>query len=983
MDSGGDGLASRAGLAPASASTEGAPRPRPFLVTGSDPKDLPGPRCGHSLTALASAPDRKPDVLVLFGGATALETNGEQQPGAERSAPASPSATSSSGIRLAGATSDVHIMRVATGEWERLAPVGEPPSPRAAHAAAAVGHMVVVQGGIGPAGLATEDLHVLDFSHAAQPRWHRVVVAGAGPGARYAHTIALVAQRFLVAIGGNDGKQALSDAWALDTAEKPYRWRKIAPEPAPGAGPAPAGPERDAEVIGDLPSARMYATSCTRQDGLLLLMGGRDASATPLSDAYGLVRHRDGRWEWTTAPSGSPVCPRYQHAAVFVNGRVHVIGGALGGNKLVSPADATAVLDTGSGVWHRMADADVHAAGDTLRRCRHACAAVGPLVFVFGGLRGGVLLDDMLVAHDTSAAGASDALEAFVEVSARAWATYLSQGARGDASTTGLIEAAEAEAQAALRMPGPGTGAHGQTGQGLGPAMPEPAMPLPALECVDEDESDLDKAMTPGPDHSGGSLTSGMAGIPPKHPSSVKAGRGGSLFQQGTPASDVRLHHRAVVVAADTESEGALGGLVRQLSIDQFENEGRRVSGGSVDFYGGHTPLSTKPPFQGIHKKVLQELLKPRTWKPPTDRAFCLRASEIVDLCDAAEAIFMEEPTVLELQAPLKIYGDLHGQYGDLMRLFKEFGTPMTAGDITYIDYLFLGDYVDRGAHSLETICLLLALKIEYRNHVHLIRGNHEAADINALFGFRLECVERLGDNGGIWIWQRMNALFNSMPLGATIENKILCMHGGIGRSIHSIKDIADIQRPISMEQGGPILMDLLWSDPTTNDSVEGVQPSPRGPGLVTFGPDRVKAFCQKNNIQMIIRAHECVMDGFERFAGGQLITLFSATNYCGTANNAGAILVVGRDLVLVPKLIHPVPPMESSQRVSFQEYIQGDDGLSLGEYLADGTPAGRVYGSSNPDTWMQSINNDRPPTPPRGRPSGKGGSNGTSLAYW
>jgi hypothetical protein len=80
---------------------------------------------------------------------------------------------------------------------------------------------------------------------------------------------------------------------------------------------------------------------------------------------------------------------------------------------------------------------------------------------------------------------------------------------------------------------------------------------------------------------------------------------------------------------------------------------------------------------------------------------------------------------------------------------------------------------VDRGAHSLETICLLLALKIEHPRSVHLIRGNHEAADINALFGFRLECLERLGDQQGLKAWQRLNTLFNWLPLAALIEDKV------------------------------------------------------------------------------------------------------------------------------------------------------------------------------------------------------------------
>ena len=274
------------------------------------------------------------------------------------------------GIRLAGATSDVHILDVRSGRWQKATPLGEHPSPRAAHAAAAVGSMVVVQGGIGPAGLASEDLHVLDFTEPDRPRWHRVMVSGPGPSARYAHTLSLVANRFLVAAGGNDGRQTLADAWALDTSDKPYQWRRIDGTPSAAATAAAAAaaaavkaeeknPSSSAAAVAattaaatatpDYPAPRMYASAAARSDGLLLLCGGRGADGAPLDDAFGLARHRDGRWEWAAAPGTMPGA-RYQHGAVFVGARLHVSGGAVGGGKLVDDGTAIAVLDTAAGV---------------------------------------------------------------------------------------------------------------------------------------------------------------------------------------------------------------------------------------------------------------------------------------------------------------------------------------------------------------------------------------------------------------------------------------------------------------------------------------------------------------------------------------------------------------------------------------------------------------------------------------------------------
>ncbi|KAK0582306.1 hypothetical protein LWI29_023974 [Acer saccharum] len=871
-----------------------APTYRALETYWDTEEDAPGPRCGHTLTAVAATKTTGPR-LILFGGATAIEGG------------ASPS---SPGIRLAGVTNSVHSYDVLTRKWTRIRPAGEPPSPRAAHAAAAVGTMAVFQGGIGPAGHSTDDLYVLDLTN-DKYKWHRVVVQGQGPGPRYGHVMDLVGQRYLVTVSGNDGKRVLSDAWALDTAQKPYAWQRLSPD-------------------GDKPSARMYATASARSDGMFLLCGGRDASGAPLADAYGLLMHRNGQWEWTLAPGVAP-SSRYQHAAVFVGARLHVTGGVLRGGRSVEGEAAVAVLDTAAGVWldrnglvTSSRTSRGHAEHDPflelMRRCRHASASVGVRLYIYGGLRGDILLDDFLVAENSPFQ--SDINSPMLTSERAPTITSPKFGPSGfssyasdepEVSSSGglsmdqnsmekLREASAAEAEAVSAV--------WQAAQA--------ASAIPAEETSVSDNNSQSAGTT-----SDGSDTE----------------------------ADVRLHPRAVVVAK--EAVGNLGGMVRQLSLDQFENESRRMIPSNDLSYPTKKFARQRSP-QGLHKKIISTLLVPRNWKAPANRRFFLDSYEVGELCYAAEQIFMHEPSVLQLRAPIKVFGDLHGQFGDLMRLFDEYGFPSTAGDITYIDYLFLGDYVDRGQHSLETITLLLALKIEYPENVHLIRGNHEAADINALFGFRLECIERMGENDGIWAWTRFNQLFNYLPLAALIEKKIICMHGGIGRSINSVEQIEKLERPITMDAGSIVLMDLLWSDPTENDSVEGLRPNARGPGLVTFGPDRVTDFCKKNKLQLIIRAHECVMDGFERFAQGQLITLFSATNYCGTANNAGAILVVGRGLVVVPKLIHPLPPPLQSPDTSPERVID--------------------------DTWMQELNIQRPPTPTRGRPQPD--HDRSSLAY-
>ncbi|KAL6344194.1 hypothetical protein AAG906_035419 [Vitis piasezkii] len=227
-----------------------------------------------------------------------------------------------------------------------------------------------------------------------------------------------------------------------------------------------------------------------------------------------------------------------------------------------------------------------------------------------------------------------------------------------------------------------------------------------------------------------------------------------------------------------------------------------------------------------------------------------LSEAEIRQLCVASKDIFLRQPNLLELQAPVKICGDIHGQYSDLLRLFDYGGLPPES------NYLFLGDYVDRGKQSLETICLLLAYKIRYPENFFLLRGNHECASINRIYGFYDECKRRFN----VRLWKVFTDCFNCLPVAALIDEKILCMHA-----------------PTDVPDAG-LLCDLLWSDPS-ND-VRGWGMNDRGVSYV-FGPDKVTELLQKHDLDLICRAHQVVEDGYEFFANRQLVTIFSAPNYC------------------------------------------------------------------------------------------------------
>ncbi|KXI84084.1 UNVERIFIED_CONTAM: hypothetical protein ACS92_05505 [Bacillus cereus] len=149
-------------------------------------------------------------------------------------------------------------------------------------------------------------------------------------------------------------------------------------------------------------------------------------------------------------------------------------------------------------------------------------------------------------------------------------------------------------------------------------------------------------------------------------------------------------------------------------------------------------------------------------------KKFMISGAEIKTICAKARDVFMRQPTLLELAAPVKIVGDIHGQFNDLIRIFKLCGFPPNA------NYLFLGDYVDRGKQSLETIILLLCLKIKYPENFFMLRGNHESANITKMYGFYDECKRR----ANLKVWKNLVDVFNTLPVAATIADRIFCVHG-------------------------------------------------------------------------------------------------------------------------------------------------------------------------------------------------------------
>ena len=295
-------------------------------------------------------------------------------------------------------------------------------------------------------------------------------------------------------------------------------------------------------------------------------------------------------------------------------------------------------------------------------------------------------------------------------------------------------------------------------------------------------------------------------------------------------------------------------------------------------------------------------------WLSQLKEAKCLPEGDLKQLCQKAKEIFIEESNIQYVSAPVIICGDVHGQIYDLLKLFK------LGGEIPNSNYIFLGDYVDRGYNSVEVIELLLVLKVKYPGHITLLRGNHESREICQVYGFYDEVNEKYGNPNS---WFYITEVFDYLPLVGLIEGKIFCVHGGLSPFLPFIEQIRQIPRRKEVPKltgrgcddfddyyhGGvsvssskeEAMADLLWSDP--DEYLSEWKASMRGCGW-TFGWKVVDAFNHFNGTELICRSHQLVMEGFKyHFIKKALCTIWSAPNYCYRCGNKASILKLDKNL--------------------------------------------------------------------------------------
>ncbi|KAF8963228.1 serine/threonine specific protein phosphatase [Flammula alnicola] len=254
-----------------------------------------------------------------------------------------------------------------------------------------------------------------------------------------------------------------------------------------------------------------------------------------------------------------------------------------------------------------------------------------------------------------------------------------------------------------------------------------------------------------------------------------------------------------------------------------------------------------------------------------------LPESDMKKLCDRVRNLLLEESNIQPVSSPVTICGDIHGQFWDLLELLRK------GGEVPQTSYIFMARH-----YSLETVSLLLALKARYPDRVTLLRGNHESRQITQVYGFYDECQQKYGSAS---VWKACCGVFDFLNLAAIIDGTTLCVHGGLSPDIRTLDSIRTLSRAQEIPHEGAFC-DLMWSDP---DDIDNWAVSPRGAGWL-FGGSVVREFNHVNALNLIARAHQLVQEGYKYMFDEQLVTVWSAPNYCYRCGNMASIMTVHDD---------------------------------------------------------------------------------------
>jgi serine/threonine-protein phosphatase PPG1 len=253
-------------------------------------------------------------------------------------------------------------------------------------------------------------------------------------------------------------------------------------------------------------------------------------------------------------------------------------------------------------------------------------------------------------------------------------------------------------------------------------------------------------------------------------------------------------------------------------------------------------------------------------------------------LCEKLKRHWVAESNVVSVRSPVTIVGDVHGQFYDVLELFR------VCGECPNTNYIFTGSYVNRGYFSVQTLTLLLLLKLRYPERITLLRGAHETRALSTVYGLYNETMRNYGN---VAVWRLFTDLFDCMNVAAVVDEQCFVVHGGLSPSAETVDQIRVLQRFSEPEAKGT-MTDLLWSSPSTE--VRGFQRT-KGVAGAVFGQDALLRFLRTNGLAQMVRGHELCVDGFRTFWDSKLISVWSAPNFCYRVGNVAAAVEFGEDM--------------------------------------------------------------------------------------